>query len=76
MVAAGRGCIDFVEQLLTLGASLTIQASNNYTALDFATVMKRDSVVDLLNAYKYVCVVTAAFSYFFFTFFIIILIYN
>lgn len=51
MVAAGKGYPDIVEQLLTLGASLNIQASNNFTALDFAVNMKHDDVIDLLKAY-------------------------
>jgi ankyrin repeat protein len=51
MVAAGRGCVNTAEQLLNLGASLKVRASNEWTALDWARNMKQNDVVELMEAY-------------------------
>jgi ankyrin repeat protein len=44
MVAAGRGCLNAAEQLLSLGA-------NDWTALDWARAMKQNDIVQLIEAY-------------------------
>jgi ankyrin repeat protein len=51
MVAAGRGFLNTVEQLLNLGANLNIRASNDWTTLDWARAMKQNDVVELIEAY-------------------------
>ena len=51
MVAAGRGCLNTTEQLLNLGANLNIRASNEWTALDWAKMMKQNECAELIEAY-------------------------
>ncbi|PNF38747.1 putative ATP-dependent RNA helicase YTHDC2, partial [Cryptotermes secundus] len=51
MVAAGRGFLNTVEQLLSLGANLNIRASNEWTALDWARAMKQNDIIELIEAY-------------------------
>lgn len=51
MVAAGRGCLNTTEQLLSLGANLKIRASNEWTALDWAKMMKQPECGELIEAY-------------------------
>ncbi|XP_008552870.1 3'-5' RNA helicase YTHDC2 isoform X2 [Microplitis demolitor] len=51
MVAAGRGSINTTEQLLNLGANLTIRASNEWTALDWARKMNQVECAELIEAY-------------------------
>ncbi|XP_074107182.1 3'-5' RNA helicase YTHDC2 isoform X1 [Cotesia typhae] len=51
MVAAGRGSINTTEQLLNLGANLTIRASNEWTALDWARKMNQVECTELIEAY-------------------------
>ena len=51
MVAAGRGMFKCVEQLLNLGATVNIKASNEWTALDWAKNFEKHDVVDLLESY-------------------------
>lgn len=51
MVAAARGTLEVVERLLSLGASVTARASNNYTALDWAKLLNRQEISDTIEAY-------------------------
>ncbi|CAB1318506.1 unnamed protein product [Coregonus sp. 'balchen'] len=51
MVAAGRGFLSQIEQLLSMGASIRIKASNGWTALDWAKHFQQAEVVDLLESY-------------------------
>lgn len=51
MVTAGRGYVNTAEQLLNLGASLNVRASNDWTALNWARIMKQNDVVELIEAY-------------------------
>ena len=51
MVAAGRGSVNTAEQLLNHGANLNIRASNGWTAMDWARNMKKNDVVELIEAY-------------------------
>nr|XP_046173076.1 3'-5' RNA helicase YTHDC2 isoform X1 [Oncorhynchus gorbuscha] len=51
MVAAGRGFLSQIEQLLSMGASVRIKASNGWTALDWAKHFQQAEVVDLLESY-------------------------
>jgi ankyrin repeat protein len=51
MAAAGRGFLNTVEQLLSLGANLNIRAPNDWTALHWARAMKQNDVVELIEAY-------------------------
>ncbi|XP_063065850.1 3'-5' RNA helicase YTHDC2 [Engraulis encrasicolus] len=51
MVAAARGFISQVEQLLSMGASTSIKAPNDWTAIDWAKHFEQTEVVDLLEAY-------------------------
>ncbi|XP_012273815.1 probable ATP-dependent RNA helicase YTHDC2 [Orussus abietinus] len=51
MVAAGRGCINTTEQLLTLGANLNIRAGNEWIALDWAKNMNQLECAELIEAY-------------------------
>ncbi|XP_066567383.1 3'-5' RNA helicase YTHDC2 [Amia ocellicauda] len=51
MVAAGRGFLSQVEQLLSMGANVNIKASNGWTALDWAKHFSQTEVVDLLESY-------------------------
>lgn len=53
MVAAGRGYLNTVEQLLNLGANINVRASNDWTALDWAKKMKHPEIVELLEAYMH-----------------------
>ncbi|XP_071450252.1 3'-5' RNA helicase YTHDC2-like [Hetaerina americana] len=50
MVAASRGNLNTVEQLLNLGANLNIKAPNGWDALDWARHMKQTEVIELLEA--------------------------
>lgn len=51
MVAASRGSLNTVEQLLNLGANLNLKAPNGWSALDWARHMKQTEVIELLEAY-------------------------
>ncbi|XP_043241748.1 3'-5' RNA helicase YTHDC2-like isoform X2 [Amphibalanus amphitrite] len=51
MVAAGRGNLNAVEQLLSLGASTSIHASNGWTARDWAQRTQQTEAVELIDAY-------------------------
>ena len=51
MVAAGRGCLNTTEQLLNLGANLKIRSSNEWTALDWAKMMKQTECAELIESY-------------------------
>ncbi|KAJ0064818.1 hypothetical protein NL108_015585, partial [Boleophthalmus pectinirostris] len=50
MVAAGRGCIEQMEQLLSMGADMNIKASNGWSALDFAVHFNQMDAVNLLQS--------------------------
>ncbi|KAL3867100.1 hypothetical protein ACJMK2_044331 [Sinanodonta woodiana] len=50
MVAAGRGLIGIVEQLLNLGADPSLKASNEWTALDWAKKFQHEEIIDMLEA--------------------------
>ncbi|XP_063820212.1 3'-5' RNA helicase YTHDC2 [Pseudophryne corroboree] len=52
MVAAGRGFISQVEQLISMGANVHTKASNGWTALDWAKHFEQNEVVDLLESYS------------------------
>ncbi|XP_063233748.1 3'-5' RNA helicase YTHDC2-like isoform X2 [Bacillus rossius redtenbacheri] len=51
MVAAGRGDLSVVEQLLNLGANISVCASNDWTSLDWARNFNHPDVVELIEAY-------------------------
>ncbi|XP_049836121.1 3'-5' RNA helicase YTHDC2-like isoform X3 [Schistocerca gregaria] len=51
MVAAGRGCLNTAEQLLSLGANVCLRSSNDWTALDWAHNLNQPAMVELLEAY-------------------------
>ncbi|XP_072310125.1 3'-5' RNA helicase YTHDC2 isoform X2 [Eucyclogobius newberryi] len=50
MVAAGRGCISQMQQLLSMGADMNIKASNGWSALDFAMHFNQMEADDLLRS--------------------------
>ncbi|XP_030579929.1 3'-5' RNA helicase YTHDC2 [Archocentrus centrarchus] len=50
MVAAGRGFITQMEQLLKMGADFNLKASSGWTALDFAEHFQQTDAVDLLKS--------------------------
>ncbi|XP_056393423.1 3'-5' RNA helicase YTHDC2 [Hyla sarda] len=52
MVAAGRGFLSQVEQLIGMGANIHNKASNGWTALDWARHFGQTEVVDLLESYS------------------------
>ncbi|XP_073408067.1 3'-5' RNA helicase YTHDC2 isoform X2 [Dendrobates tinctorius] len=52
MVAAGRGFLSQVEQLIGMGANIHSKASNGWTALDWARHFGQTEVVDLLESYS------------------------
>ncbi|RXG71364.1 putative ATP-dependent RNA helicase YTHDC2 [Armadillidium vulgare] len=52
MVAAGRGRIDIVEQLLALGATVDLRAANEWTAADWAQSTGQQEIVDYLQSYS------------------------
>ncbi|KAG8598146.1 hypothetical protein GDO81_002511 [Engystomops pustulosus] len=52
MVAAGRGFLSQVEQLIGMGANVHSKASNGWTALDWARHFQQTEVVDLLESYS------------------------
>ncbi|KAG7476581.1 hypothetical protein MATL_G00084360 [Megalops atlanticus] len=51
MVAAGRGFLSQIEQLLSMGANVNLKASNGWTVLDWAKHFNQTEVVDLLESY-------------------------
>ncbi|RXN23652.1 putative ATP-dependent RNA helicase YTHDC2 isoform X1 [Labeo rohita] len=51
MVAAGRGFLSQMEQLLSMGANVNIKASNGWTALDWAKHFNQTEAVDLLESH-------------------------
>lgn len=50
MVAAGRGFLPQMEQLLNMGADINLKASNGWTGLDFATHFHQMEAMDLLKS--------------------------
>ncbi|KAM4810289.1 3'-5' RNA helicase YTHDC2 [Rhinophrynus dorsalis] len=52
MVAAGRGFLSQVEQLISMGANVHSKASNGWMALDWAKYFGQTEVVDLLESYS------------------------
>ncbi|KAM3874374.1 LOW QUALITY PROTEIN: 3'-5' RNA helicase YTHDC2-like [Diretmus argenteus] len=50
MVAAGRGFLSQMDQLLKMGASINIKASNGWTALDWAKHFHQEEAVDILES--------------------------
>jgi len=54
MVAAGRGFLGVVEQLLNMGANIAIRSSNDWQALDWAQKYEQHDVVELLEAHMLV----------------------
>ncbi|KAM3599571.1 uncharacterized protein V6R79_008146 [Siganus canaliculatus] len=50
MVAAGRGFLTQMEQLLSMGADVNIKAPNGWTALEFAKHFQQTDAVDLLQS--------------------------
>ncbi|XP_045156414.2 3'-5' RNA helicase YTHDC2-like [Mercenaria mercenaria] len=55
MIAAGRGFIDIVEQLLAIGADPTVKSSNDWTALDWAKKFEQTDIIALLEAHMLAC---------------------
>lgn len=51
MIAAARGFTAIVEHLLTFGANVKLQSSNDWTALDFAKRFNHEEVIEMLQAY-------------------------
>ena len=51
MVAAGRGFLSVVEQLLNLGANIGIRSSNDWLAIDWAQKFEQSDIVELLEAH-------------------------
>uniref|UniRef100_A0A6A7FSI6 RNA helicase n=1 Tax=Hirondellea gigas TaxID=1518452 RepID=A0A6A7FSI6_9CRUS len=51
MVSAGRGRVAVLEQLLSLGATLTLRSSDNRTALAWAATTGQQEAIDLLKCY-------------------------
>ncbi|XP_022100852.1 probable ATP-dependent RNA helicase YTHDC2 [Acanthaster planci] len=51
MLAAGRGKVEAVERLLSLGANPTHRASNDMTPVDWATKFNQADVVEILQAH-------------------------
>ncbi|XP_052556920.1 3'-5' RNA helicase YTHDC2 isoform X2 [Tympanuchus pallidicinctus] len=52
MIAAGRGFLSQVEQLISMGASVHCKSSNGWMALDWAKHFGQTEVVDLLESYS------------------------
>ncbi|KAM4710439.1 3'-5' RNA helicase YTHDC2 [Discoglossus pictus] len=52
MVAAGRGFLSQVEQLISMGANVHSKASNGWMAVDWAKHFGQSEVVDLLESYS------------------------
>ncbi|XP_062334436.1 3'-5' RNA helicase YTHDC2 isoform X1 [Osmerus eperlanus] len=52
MVAASRGFISHVEQLLSMGASVNLKSSNGWTAQDWAKHFDQFEAVDLLESHQ------------------------
>ncbi|XP_054714089.1 3'-5' RNA helicase YTHDC2-like [Uloborus diversus] len=55
MLAAGRGNMDVVEQLLALGASIHLKSSNGWTAIDWANQFGHKEIVELLSGQSSQC---------------------
>ncbi|KAK3097209.1 hypothetical protein FSP39_007506 [Pinctada imbricata] len=51
MIAAARGFIPVVEQLLNLGANVRLRASNDWTAIDWAKKFNQTDIAELLESY-------------------------
>lgn len=51
MAAVVRGYVDLSEQLLNLGASVSVKCSNEMSALDWAVKENRTDVLELLYSY-------------------------
>ena len=51
MIAAGRGFVSVIEQLLSMGADAGLKASNDWTAVDWAKKFQRDDIVAILEAH-------------------------
>ncbi|KAM6303908.1 3'-5' RNA helicase YTHDC2-like isoform 3-T5 [Podargus strigoides] len=52
MIAAGRGFLSQVEQLISMGASIRCKSSKGWMALDWAKRFGQAEVVDLLESYS------------------------
>ncbi|XP_018417993.1 PREDICTED: probable ATP-dependent RNA helicase YTHDC2 [Nanorana parkeri] len=52
MVAAGRGFLSQVEQIISMGANVHSKASNGWKAVDWARHFGQAEVVDLLESYS------------------------
>ncbi|NWI53620.1 YTDC2 helicase, partial [Calyptomena viridis] len=52
MIAAGRGFLSQVEQLISMGASIQCKSSNGWMAVDWAKHFGQAEVVDLLESYS------------------------
>ncbi|XP_075885504.1 3'-5' RNA helicase YTHDC2 isoform X2 [Nelusetta ayraudi] len=51
MAAASRGFLSQLEQLLLMGADVHVEASNGWTALDFARHFQQPEAVELLHSF-------------------------
>jgi len=54
MVAAARGFISVVEQLLNIGANVNVRSINEWSALDWARHFEQHDVVELLETHMLV----------------------
>ncbi|XP_069787051.1 3'-5' RNA helicase YTHDC2 isoform X3 [Narcine bancroftii] len=52
MIAAGRGFLSQVEQLLSMGANVNVKASNGWLALDWAKRFVQVEIIDLLESFN------------------------
>ncbi|XP_071436889.1 3'-5' RNA helicase YTHDC2-like isoform X2 [Pithys albifrons albifrons] len=52
MIASGRGFLNQVEQLISMGASIHCRSSNGWMAVDWAKRFGQTEVVDLLESYS------------------------
>lgn len=51
MVAAGRGFLSIIEQLLNMGTNIFLRSSNDWSALEWAQKFEQNEVVELLEAH-------------------------
>ncbi|GAB6019416.1 3'-5' RNA helicase ythdc2 [Chamberlinius hualienensis] len=53
IVAAARGCVVTVEQLISLGANVNCRSSNDLTALEWARNLNHNDVAEIIEAQMY-----------------------
>ena len=52
MAAAGRGNVNIVEELVSMGADLEVHAANGWTAKDIAAYRNQNDTVALIESFK------------------------